>query len=112
MIPAINRLKKEKDFERVFKKGKGFQESFLILRIAKNNLKDSRFGFIVAKSFSKKAVERNLIKRRLREAVRKRLKDISRSVDGVFIARPGLEKRKLDEIDKIVERLFKKAKLI
>lgn len=42
MLPEVNRLKKEKDFERVFKKGRGYKEDFLYLKIVKNNLKNEK----------------------------------------------------------------------
>ena len=62
MLSQQNQLKKKKDFEKVFKKGKGFKEDFLVLIFKKNNLNQSRFGFIVSKNFSKKANLRNKIK--------------------------------------------------
>ncbi|GAI32984.1 unnamed protein product, partial [marine sediment metagenome] len=62
MLNKRNRLKKKKDFDKVFKQGQGFKQDFLYLKIRKNNLKSSRFGFVVSKKFSKKAVIRNKIK--------------------------------------------------
>ena len=73
MLKINNRLKKQKDFENVFKTGKGFKQSSLYLKVQKNDLKSTRFGFIVSKKFSKKAVERNKIKRILREIIKKEL---------------------------------------
>ena len=75
MLPKKNRLKNKKDFERVFKQGKGFKEDFLFFKITKNNLKENRFGFIVSLKVSKKAVLRNKVKRRLREIIKKRAGD-------------------------------------
>jgi len=111
MLPAENRLKKRKDFEYVFKRGKGFEEEVLILKIVDNNLENPRFGFVVSQKVSKKAVVRNKIKRRLREIVRKRLPSIKKKVDGVLIARPGIERKTFVELEKIVENLFNEAKL-
>ena len=42
MLPKINRLKKQKDFERVYKKGKGYKEDFLFLKIVENGKKLTR----------------------------------------------------------------------
>ena len=108
MLPKINRLKKKKDFERVFKKGKGHKEGFLVFRAGKNLFKDSRFGFVVGKNVSKKANIRNKIKRRLRELVRRKIKEIKGGTDGVFIARPGLEKKDFQELEDAVDKIFKK----
>lgn len=112
MLPAINRLKKKRDFDRVFKKGKGFKEDFLVLKSTPNNLKISRFGFIVSQKVSKKATVRNKIKRKLRELVRLRMAEIKKGIDGVLIVSKGLENEKLEQLEKKFVGLFKKAKLI
>jgi len=112
MLSKPNRLKKKKDFERVFKEGKGFKESFLFLKVAPNNLEISRFGFVVGRNFSKKAVVRNRIKRKLRAAVRIRFKKIKKGIDGIIVAYPVLEKKEFQEIEEIISKLFKKAKIL
>lgn len=115
MLPKKNRLKKKKDFERVFKEGKGFKEDFLFLKLAKNNLNISRFGFAVGQKISKKAVLRNKIKRMLRELVKARLPKIKIGFDGILVALGpvpgGLETRDYKEMEDSVGKLFKKAKL-
>jgi len=112
MLTQKNRLKKKKDFERVFKKGKGLKEDFLILKMSKNNLSQSRFGFIVGTKISKKAVLRNKLKRRLRELVRGKIEKIKKGFDIIFIAQPGLENRDFWELEEILNRIFSRAKLL
>lgn len=112
MLPEINRLKKKKDFENVLKKGKGYKEDFLYLKIIKNNLKNSRFGFIVSNKFSKKAVIRNKIKRRLKSLTEIKLSKIEKGIDGVIIVRPGLEINDFWELEEKINKLFEKAKII
>lgn len=112
MLPRANRLKKKKDFERVFKKGRSFKEDFLYLKIRENNLKSSRFGFMVSKKFSKKATTRNKIKRRLRELIRIKLPKIKKGIDGVIIIIPGLEATDFHQLEDIINKLFKKANII
>ncbi len=111
MLASKNQLKKEEDIKKVFKKGKVFKEDFLILRLANNSLKNSRFGFIVSKKVSKKASLRNKLKRRLREAVRVKIKKIKTDIDGLLIAAPGLERRNFWEIDNSINKIFLRAKL-
>ncbi len=99
MLGKENRLRRKKDFEEIFKKGRSFKESFLVLKILKNNLKVSRFGFVVSQKVSKKAVVRNKIKRRLREIVGLNIKKNlqiggGKKVDGALISLPGSEKKK------------------
>ncbi len=72
MLKKENRLTKKKDFESLFEKGKGIKQDSLYLKYKKNNLKKSRVSIIVGKNYSKKAVERNKIKRRIREIIKKK----------------------------------------
>lgn len=112
MLPKQNRLKKKKDFERVFKKGQGAREDFLFLKFTKNNLKVSRFGFVVSQKISKKATLRNKTKRRLRDAVRMKLPGIKPGFDGAWVALKGLELESFPETKKTIDRILKKAKLL
>jgi ribonuclease P protein component len=111
MLPKVNRLKRKKDIERVFKEGHFFKEDFLILKLRENNLKESRFGFIVSQKVSKKASLRNKIRRRLSEIVKMKFKKTKKGVDGLLVACPGLETKDFWELDEAVEKLFKKAKI-
>lgn len=81
MLARENRLKKEKDFESIFKNGRGFKQGLVYLKIKKNNLETIRFGFIVSKKISGKAVARNRIKRKLREIVRKEISGLKNGWD-------------------------------
>lgn len=111
MLPRQNRLKK-KELEGVFKEGKGFKEDFIFLKITKNNLKVSRFGFVVSQKVSKKATLRNKIKRRLRAGVQTRLAKIKKGWDMVLVAVPGLETKNVWEIEEAINKLFKKANVL
>lgn len=108
MLTQENRLRKEKDFEAVFKQGQTFKQACFVLKMKKNKLKHPRFGFIVNKKFSKKAVERNKIKRRLREIITQ--KEITSPLDIIIVLLPGAE-NDFQEIKKTINKLFKKAKI-
>lgn len=112
MLDKENRLKKQKDFELVLKEKEAFLGKFLILKKTKNNLKQSRIGFVISKKVSKKAVVRNKIKRRIREIVRINLKRIKKGYDIIFFAKKSIVEKDYQEIEKEVEYLFIKAGLI
>ena len=112
MLPKENRLKRKKDFGRVFKEGKGFKEDFFILKFISNNLKQSRFGIIISQKISKKATLRNKIKRRISALLRIRLPKIKKGIDVVLVALPGLETQDFGEIEKTINKLFEKAKIV
>ena len=110
MLKKINRLKKKKDFEKVLREGKGFKEDFLLFKTIKNNLKVSRFGFIISQKVSKKAVVRNKLKRKTSELVRIKLDKIIKGIDGIFIFSSNLENKDFWEIEEIINKIFAKAK--
>ncbi|MCX6738225.1 MAG: ribonuclease P protein component [Candidatus Parcubacteria bacterium] len=92
MLPKIHRLRKKKDFERVYKKGKGFRQGFLFLKSLNNDSKISRIGIVVSKKVALRAVVRNLIKRRIRAATKDLISDIEPGQDIVISALTGINK--------------------
>lgn len=111
MLPKANRLKKKKDIESVFKKGKAAGDGFLILKIAQNNLNISRFAFIVSKKVSTKAVVRNKIRRRLSSVAENNFHRIKKGFDVMVITMSGLEKEDFVNTKKRMENLLLKSKL-
>jgi ribonuclease P protein component len=63
------RLRRQKDFDNVFRKGRSWNNELLVLRSLPNDLPHNRYGFITSKRLGK-AVVRNRTRRRIREAVR------------------------------------------
>jgi ribonuclease P protein component len=112
MLSAENRLKKERDFERVFKEGKAWRGELVFLKWLGNGLDASRFGFIVSRKVSKKAIVRNKLKRRLRQIARTRMSELKKGVDIVVVARPGLESKNFAATKEIINELFRKAGLL
>ena len=112
MLAKENRLKKKKDFEKLFKGGRSFREKFLVLKVNKNNLDSVRFGFIVSKKVSKKAVTRNKIKRQLREIIRKEIDNYQKGFDIAVIALPGIISKDFKEISQALEFALKKIKIL
>lgn len=111
MLPKINRLTKQKDFEILFKGGRSFKNKFLALRVIKNNTEEIKIGFVVSQKVSKKAVVRNKVKRRLRESVKPILSEIKKGQNIAVIALPGAEEADFSEINENIKILFKKSGL-
>lgn len=102
MLSRIHRLSLRSDFQRVFSRGMGSSTPLYTIRWLPNRLNVPRFGFVVANTISKKAVQRNLIRRRLRESVRKNLKTFTPPYDVVIIAKPPLLKAAYGELEPVV----------
>ncbi len=113
MLPYKNRLIKKKDFDRVQRTGQFYAQNNLVMKISQNDLDEVRVGFIVSLKFSKKAVERNLMKRQLREIFRNQLKSIKKGTDIVVSTRKRQgEKVKFDKLKGDAEELLKRSQLI
>jgi len=112
MLAKANKLQKKKSFEKVFRNGRGFKESFLFMKVVENKLETSRFGFVVSHKFSKKATVRNKIRRKIREEVRSRLPFIKEGFDIVLIVHPQREENVFSKMVEVIDKLFRKAKIV
>jgi len=112
MLPKINRLKKKKDFESVFKNSKGVKIGPLSARATSNSLGLNRFGVVVSQKVSKKATARNKIRRRISEVIKKEVNNSQGGVDTVLITLPGFEKLNFQETKEVVVKILSKLKLI
>jgi ribonuclease P protein component len=85
MISRIYRMKHKKDFEVLFAEGRFVRGSVLSATVWKIDIQKYprraytqetlKIGFILSKKIEKKAVRRNSIKRKMREAVRMHMKE-------------------------------------
>jgi len=112
MLPKKYRLTNKKDFEKVFKFGRGRHAEILGIKFAKNNLGNSRFGFIVSKKVFSKATGRNKIKRQIREIIRLNLSRVKSSLDIVIICHPGIMEKNYQEIEKEILEIIEEMELL
>ena len=63
------RLRKSSDFATAYREGRSFSGRLLVIRPRANGLPQNRYGFVTSRAVGK-AVMRNRLRRRLREAVR------------------------------------------
>jgi len=106
------RLRKSKDFQRVRQQGRNTASRLLILTFASNDLATLRIGFVVCKRVSKRAVERNYVKRLLSEAIRPMLADIPAGWDLVISAKAPVIGVKLPDIVDDLRILLRRARLL
>ena len=86
-----HRLSRSQDFDAVYRKGRSTSTRYLVLYWfpREEDGDEPRLGLAVPKSTGS-AVQRNRIKRRLREVWRARLQEVPGGCDYVLVARPGL----------------------
>ena len=83
--------------------------SLIVIKALPNSLSFSRYGFIVSKRVGK-AVQRNRVKRLLREILRQT--PVKPGWDIVFIARPEAAKASYAELGDMISGLLYQANLI
>lgn len=85
MAKKVLTLKKNKEFRFVYQKGKPYYAKDLIL-LTKKSGNSLRVGFTVSKKVGN-AVKRNLVRRRLKEAYRSILEELSEGREMIFVAK-------------------------
>ena len=111
MLKKQNQLTKDKEFDNVFKNGKSSYDKALGVKVIANKLNDSRFGILVSTKISKKAVERNRLKRQIREVIRLSLSEIKSGYDFIIITLPPILGKTSQEITKSLQSHLEKLKL-
>ncbi|MDI9494801.1 MAG: ribonuclease P protein component [Bacillota bacterium] len=103
-------IKKNKDYKSVYDCNNSISDYNLVIFIKKNDYKYSRFGFTAAKKI-KKAVDRNLIRRRLKEIVRQREHKIKEGYDIVLMARVNAVESDYRSLESSFVKLMKRKNL-
>jgi len=111
MLEKNNRIRLDKEFDRVFKTGQSFYGKVLGMKAANNELPYSRFGIMVNLKVSKKAVVRNKIKRQIRSIISQELPLMMVGKDVVIIVFPLILDKSFEEIKKVLKNGFDRINL-
>ena len=97
-------LKKNRDFQKVYRTGKSYANRLLVMYVLKNGLKKNRFGISVSKKVGNSVV-RHHVTRLLRESYRLHEEMFNSGLDIVVIARAGAKEATYHEIEKALLHL-------
>ena len=112
MLSAANRLRLQRDFDRVYKQGRTVNGPLFNLKYVPNNLPDSRFSFVISSKVEKLATRRNLIRRRLRAAVALLQGGVKPGFDVVILIKKAALAVPYQDLAKQVEIILRQARLI
>lgn len=106
------RIKKNKEFQEAFKKGKSFaNRQFVVYVLKKEGQETFRIGLSVSKKIGN-AVVRNQVKRYIRQTFHELQDRIHTGNDYVIIARKPAATMDMHEVKKSLEHVLKIAKVI
>ena len=104
-------LKKNKDFQHVYRKGKSLANRYMVMYVLENNLSKNRVGISVSKKVGNSVVRHHLT-RLIRESYRLNEKFFQTGYDIVVIARVNAKGAGFKEIEKYLCSLGRMHKLI
>lgn len=106
------RIKKDNEFQKVFKEGKSFaNRQFIVYRYKKEGQEQFRIGLSVSKKVGN-AVTRNRIKRYIRQAFLEMKDELQNDVDYVIIARHQAAKIDFHETKKSLQHVLRIARVL
>lgn len=124
MLPQAHRLLHNQDFQTVYQKGKRRHTDHLTLIAlchqsdaelflsgnfsadSANTPRPTRIGIVTSKKVSKSAVQRNLIKRRIRAVIQNLLGQMSSGWDIVIVAKPAAQQCKYGDFLQQLKKLL------
>ena len=107
-LPRSRILKKKKDFQAVYSRGKSYANRFLVLYVFRSNGFQGKVGFAAGKKLGN-AVKRNRIKRLLRESYRMHQSEIEEGVSLLLVGRKAALAVKCQELEKAFLAVGRKA---
>lgn len=104
-FPKCSRLLRPADFRRVFEGAERVGNRHLTLLARANGLSHPRLGLAISKKNVRRAVDRNRIKRQIRERFRA-FQDTIGGFDVVVLARPGIAQLHNRDLRAVLDRLW------
>ena len=104
-------LKKNRDFQNVYKKGKSYANRYLVMYVLKNDTERNRLGISVSKKVGNSVIRHHLT-RLIREGYRLQEDMFNSGLDMVIIARPAAASIGYEEAESALLHLAKLHHLI
>lgn len=103
-------IKKNKEFQEVYRNGKSFANKYLVMYVKKNNSNTLRVGISVSKKVGNSVV-RHRLTRLIRETFRINKYQFNSGLDIVVIGRAGAKGKNFQEIESAINHLCKLHKI-
>ncbi|PIR06583.1 MAG: ribonuclease P protein component [Candidatus Komeilibacteria bacterium CG11_big_fil_rev_8_21_14_0_20_36_20] len=111
MLPKNHRLNKETEIKKLVKTGRTFLLPQFIIRYQINKEATTKVGFVISTKVDKRASVRNLLKRRLREAVKELFPNLKLGYSVLIIAKKRALELDFQQIKKQLLFAFSQIKI-
>ncbi len=109
--PHPERLKKSWEFQRAYKKGKKCWDAYFVMYVYDTQLGQSRLGITVSKKVGN-SVQRNRVKRLIREAFRILKLELLPHYDIVVVGRKAAYGLSMPQVRDSLHKLFHRASIL
>lgn len=112
LIMKLDRIRKNPEFRLVYRRGKSYSNSVLVLYVFKNykNNNINRIGISVSKKVGKSVI-RSRVKRLISESYRLNKDNLKQGYDFVFVARAASKDKSYKDVENAIKDLFRKSGL-
>lgn len=109
MLKRSYRLRKDRDFQKLYKSGQRHSSPNFTLYYLASKLEYSRVGFVVSKKVSKSAVVRNKLRRRTTAVLESVYSDLVQSFDMIILIRRDFNNLSPQDLQAELRALLKKV---
>jgi len=111
MLAKPQRLARDKDFKKVFEQGRSCYSKRLGVKVINNQRPKNRYGIIISAKVSKKAVERNRLKRQISQILKGLDKSLAPGFDLAVVVLPAMPGQEFKAVKNELEKILEKLKL-
>lgn len=110
MLKRENRLKKHYQYKYVYREGTKLHGRSMSLLFVSSRTKQAKIGFTITKKIGK-AVRRNLVRRRLREIIKRQLPYLKQNYNIIIVAHENILSCSFAELEQELKSLLEKGNL-
>ena len=104
-------LKKTKDFQNVYRRGKSYANRYLVMYVLSNQTEGNRLGISVSKKVGNSII-RHRVTRVIREIMRLHWEDVHQGYDIVIVARKSARESEYKKFESAILHLLKQHHLL
>ena len=108
-FPKQRRLLRTRQYQRVFSEGMRSAEQGLVVLACRNALGFPRLGLAIPRKHLRRSVQRNRLKRLIRESFRLHQRELAQ-LDLIVIARQGVDTMAAEDISVVLQRHWAKVR--